>query len=160
MSIVEDQSGQKQPRKGIGRRMVIPLALVSAIGVGFASGKLGGPLLFTPKAAASDSAPVDVDAGTFPIIISGTKPQMVGASVSIRLGAPDGANQLHDAVLALLTEASALPLVLDRRTSLPDLEKVVMSMAQISAPWLVSLDLEPAIDPEPADDPKPAKSGH
>ena len=143
MSIAEDQSEQQQPRKSIWRRMVIPLALVAAAGGGFATGRLGGPLLFTPKGAASDIALVEADAGTFPIIMSGAKTQMVSASVALRSGAPDGAGPLHDAILALLLEASALPLVLDGRTSLPDLEKVVMSMAQVSAPWLVSLDLEP-----------------
>ena len=143
MSIVEDQSGQKQPRKSIWRRMVIPLALVAAVGGGFATGMLGGPLLFTPKGAASDTAFVTADAGTFPITMSGAKTQMVNASVALRSGAPEGAGPLHDAILALLLEASDLPLVLDGRTSLPNLEKVVMSMAQVSAPWLVSLDLEP-----------------
>ncbi len=139
-----EEATEPQPApKRFRRRMVIPLALVTAVGGGFVTGMLGGPLLFTPAGAASGSAIVQADAGTFPITLSGAKTQIVGASVALRTDAPDGAGPLHDALLALLIEASALPLVLDGRTSLPDLEKVVMSMAQVSAPWLVSLDLEP-----------------
>lgn len=132
------------PRRGIGRRVFIPLALATAIG-GFAIGMVAGPLVASsPQAGAAQV--VAMHAGTFPLSTPGAGVRMVDANVSIRADrtAPDGPGPLRDAVHALLTEAAALPLVQDGRDSLADLERVVLSMAEASAPWLVALDLEPA----------------
>lgn len=141
MSKTAQQTEQQPNRRGMGRRVFIPLALVTAVG-GFVMGMMGGP--FAALQGTSEAEVVQVHAGTFPLAMPGVDIQFVDASVSIRPEvAPDGAMPLHDAVYVLLTEASGLPLVLDRRTSLTDLEKVVMSMAPVTAPWLVALDLEP-----------------
>ena len=135
---------QKPARRWTGRRVFIPLALATAIG-GFVTGIVGGPL-FAPSGDAAGPGVVQMHAGTFPVATAGAAPQMVDANVSIRpdATAPDGPGPLRDAVLALLTEAAALPLLRDGRDSLADLERAVMSMAPVSAPWLVALDLEPA----------------
>lgn len=131
-------------RRGFGRKVFIPLALVTAIG-GFATGMLGGPL-FAPTEGTGSAEVVQMHAGTFPIATAGAGTRMVDANVSVRAdaSAPDGPGPLRDAVFSLLTEASAMPLVLDGRDTLADLEKVVMSMAPAAAPWLVALELQPS----------------
>lgn len=143
MSKAADQTAQPPQRRGFGRKVFVPLALVTAIG-GFATGMLGGPM-FAPKEGV-EAEVVQMPAGTFPVATQGSGTQMVDASVSIRAGstAPDGPGPLRDAVFALVTEASAMPLVQDGRNTLADLERIVMSMAPASAPWLVALDLEPS----------------
>lgn len=133
----------EKPRR-FARKILVPLALVVAVG-GFVTGVLGGPLVGS-GAADVVGAVIQLQAGPFPIVSEGSVMKMVKANVSVRAGgaAPDGPGPLHDAVFDLLTQAVALPLVKDGRQSLPELEKVVMSMAQNTAPWLVALQLQPA----------------
>lgn len=144
MSKAADTSATQPERRFPGRRVFVPLALVTAIG-GFVTGMLGGPFL-APTQSARGVEIVRIDAGRFPIPTTGSGMQLVDASVSVRTDAtaPGSPSHLHDALFALLTEAAAMPLVLDGRDRLSDLEQVVMAMAPVSAPWLVALDLEPA----------------
>lgn len=162
MTTTPDPAAPTATSPGKARRLVLPLALATAA-AGLATGMLGGPL-FTSPAGPSTGAPALRDAGTFPIAFPGTRAQRVQVSVAVRPGAsaPQGESALRDAVLVLLTEATALPLVLDGRTSLPDLERIALSIAPASAPWLDKLILtpdaaEPAIAPEARD---PAQGGH
>lgn len=143
MTKTGDKIDQTAERRGPGRKVFIPLALVTAVG-GFATGMWGGPL-FAPSGTEAAVEVVEVDAGTFPLAMPGFELQFVDASVSIRPDtAPQAPGSLHDAVYVLLTEAAGFPLVLDGRTSLTELEEVVMSMAPASAPWLVAVDLKPS----------------
>ena len=142
MSKAADPSATQPKRRFPGRRVFVPLALVTAIG-GFATGMLGGPFL-APSQSAGGVDVVRIAAGRFPIPTTGSGVQLVDASVSVRTGttAPATPSHLHDALFALLTEAAAMPLVLEGRDRLSDLERVVMAMAPVSAPWLVALELE------------------
>ena len=136
---------EDQPkRRGVGGKLLLPVALLTAVG-GFALGLYGRPLVAPEAPEAAEPEVVDLEAGTFVLAMPGLELQFVEASVSIRPdAAPDGPGPLHDAVYVLLTDASGFPLVLDGRSSLPELEKVVMSMAPAAAPWLVALDLKPS----------------
>lgn len=142
--MAKDKSAQPPSPRRLARTVLIPLALVVAVG-GFVTGMMGGPL-FGTTATEDVGAVVQMEAGPFPIAASGAVLRMVKANVSVRMGhaAPDGPGPLHDAMFDLLTQAAALPLVSDGRQSLPDLAKVAMSMAESTAPWLVALDLQPA----------------
>lgn len=142
MAKVESTPTEK-PRR-LARKVLIPLTLVVAVG-GFVTGMMGGPLMGGTTGEVA-GAVVVMQTGPIPVTGSGTALQMVQANVSVRMGraAPDGLGPLHDAMFDLLTQAAALPLVGDGRQSLSDLEKVVLSMAQSSAPWMVALQLQPA----------------
>lgn len=144
MTKIADTSAMQPKRRIFGRRVFVPLALVTAIG-GFATGMLGGPF-FPMSQTARGVEILRIDAGRFPIPTTGSGMQLVDASVSIRtdVTAPETPSHLHDALFTLLTEAAAMPLVMDGRDRLADLERVVMAMAPVSAPWLVALDLEPS----------------
>lgn len=136
------KTAEQPKRRLMGRRIFIPLALVTAVG-GFVTGMVGGP--FVAPQGDTGAEVIRVDAGTFPVAMPGVEMQFVDASVSIRPdAAPDGEAPLYDAVYVLLTEASGFPLVLDGENPLTELEKAVMAMAPVSAPWLVAVDLEPA----------------
>lgn len=127
-----------------GKFRVAALVLVAAAG-GFGAAFYGAPLVLPPATAALESDAV-LDAGSFPVDLPGQRLQLVSARVTVRSGvsAPEGPAGLHDAMLVLLAEATDLPLVRDGRGSLEDLEAVVLSMAEASAPWLAGLDLAPA----------------
>jgi hypothetical protein len=135
--------GQSQPKPpGRERKLLILVALVTAAG-GFVSGMAGAALVAAPGETTT-SPVVRVDVGTFPLAMPGVELQFVDVSVSIDPGsAPDGPALLRDAVGTLLAEAAVLPLVQDGRTTLTELEKTIMAMAPVSAPWLASVDLEP-----------------
>lgn len=152
MTKSDEQVEQRPKRLGAGRKVFVAIALVTAV-LGFVTGMASGPSVAFWKGAPSDAV-TKVHAGTFPLAMPGVEMQFVDASVSIRpTGAPDGASNLRDAVHVLLTEASGFPLVLDGRTTLTELEEVIMSMAPVSAPWLVELELVPTTDkPAPTPD--------
>lgn len=143
MSKNGEKTDAQPERRGPGGKIFIALVLVTGVG-GFVTGMLGGPL-FAPSGDAAEVEVIEVAAGTFPLAMPGFELQFVDASVQIRSDtAPQIPGPLHDAVYVLLTEAAGFPLVQDGRTSLSELEEVIMSMAPASAPWLVAVDLEPS----------------
>lgn len=148
---------QSPPKRRLARKALIPLALVVAVG-GFVTGVMGGPLV-SPDAVAP-GAVVQMETGPFAVSGLSASVSMVKANVSVQTGrsAPDGPGPLHDAMLSLLTQAAALPLVQDGRQSLPEVERVVMAMARDSAPWLVALELRPADLSTAAAEPDPAET--
>lgn len=141
MSKPAGQSGERPNRNGRGCLVLILLAVAAAVG-GFVAGMQVGPSLGLLPATTEPKV-VQVDAGTFPVAMPGARPRIVNARLSLRAeGAPVEPASLQDAVLVLLTEASSLPLALDGRDSLSELERIALAMAPASAPWLVGLELE------------------
>ncbi len=135
------RSGERSNRNGRGRLVLILLAVAAAIG-GFIAGIQVAPSLGLLPATTEPKV-VQVDAGAFPVARPGAQPRIVNARLSLRPeDTPADPASLRDAVLVLLTEASSLPLALDGRDSLSELERIVQAMAPASAPWLVGLELE------------------
>ena len=155
-----DQTGKA--RKSGGKGLVIILALVAGA-VGFGLAFYGAPLVMPLSSALSEST-LELDAGTFPVALPAERMQLVAAKVTVRPdgSAPEGPNQLHDAVLVLIADATALPLLQDGRGSLDIRERIVLSMAPATAPWLVGIELEPADQPTPpgAETDEAGEAGH
>lgn len=127
-------------------KILVPLILaVAAVGFGMGHQSVG---LLTPgpKAQEEAAAPEAHHTGRFAIAVQEPKLTVIEAIVLVEPSteSPQNPSQLRDAILGLLTEAAALPLVQQAEDSIVMLERSTMAMASETAPWLAGLDLATA----------------
>ena len=131
-------------RRWLGPGILLPV-IIAVAAAGFGLGRVGVMTLApAPQDSPAILAPQAHAAGRFAIAVNGSKITFVDAIVLVDGGdgSPQNPAQLRDAVLGLLTQAAALPLVQHADDTLKMLERSTMAMATETAPWLAGLKLE------------------
>lgn len=134
------------PQRTLKPKILVPLILaVAAMGVGTGHMSVGF-IAPGPKTQAEAAAPEAHHTGNFAIAVKEPKLTVIEAIALVEPGAasPQNPSQLRDAILGLLTEAAALPLVQQADDGIAMLERSTMAMASETAPWLAGLDLAAA----------------
>ncbi|MFA8386167.1 MAG: hypothetical protein ACEPO2_11130 [Pelagibaca sp.] len=127
-------------------KLLVPL-IVAVAAIGFGTGHMSvGFMESGPKAQEEAAAPEAHNTGRFAIAVQEPKLTVIEAIVLVEPSteSPQNASQLRDAILGLLTEAAALPLVQQADDGIVMLERSTMAMASETAPWLAGLDLAAA----------------
>lgn len=141
--LAETPPPSASPEQTLNLKVLVPLTFaVAAMGVG--TGYLGASFTAPrPKPQADAVAPEVHHTGSYAIAVQETKPTVIEAIALVDPGAasPQNPSQLRDAILGLLTEAAALPLVQQADDGILMLERSTMAMASETAPWLAGLDL-------------------
>ena len=133
-------------KRSIKPRVLVPMILAVAT-IGFGTGHMSVGFIATrSKSQVEAAAPEAHHTGQFAITLQEHKPTIIKAIALVEPGtaSPQNPSQLRDAILGLLTEAAALPLVQQAPDSIVMLERSTMAMASKTAPWLAGLDLAAA----------------